>query len=246
MVKRTVIVLGTLLLLSACAGTPTRDPRSAQVNAELGLRYMLQGQNEIALEKLNRALEQDPQSATAHHYLAELYRRLGESDDADRHYRRAIELDDDNSSIYNNYGVFLCNEKRYDEAEKQFLKVLENPVYTGRAQTLENLGVCMRAKGDSAKATEYFRKALQADPRSPIALLAMAELSHAAGNSLSARAYLQRYNEVGPHTPESLWLGVRVERALGNKGAAASYGLLLKNRFPDSEEAARYLRSEKP
>ncbi|MGE0081381.1 MAG: type IV pilus biogenesis/stability protein PilW [Thiohalomonadaceae bacterium] len=244
--KKSLIVLAAALLLSACSGMPTRDPRSAQVNAELGLRYMLQGQNEIALEKLNRALEQDPKSPVAHHYLAELYRRLGESEDADRHFRRAIDLDDTNSSIYNNYGVFLCNEKRYEEAEKQFLKVLANPVYAGRAQTLENLGVCMRAAGDSAKATEYFRKALQADPKSAIALLGMAELSHAAGNALSARAYLQRYNEVGPHTPESLWLGVRVERALGNKGAAGSYGLLLKNRFPDSQEAGRYLRSEQP
>lgn len=244
--KRSILVLAAALLLSACSGMPTRDPRSAQVNAELGLRYMLQGQNEVALEKLNRALEQDPKSAIAHHYLAELYRRLGESKDADRHFRRAIALDENNSSVYNNYGVFLCNQKRYEEAEKQFLTVLQNPVYTGRAQTLENLGVCLRAAGNTTKAAEYFRKALQADAKSPIALLGMAELNHGAGNSLSARAYLQRYNEVGPHTPESLWLGVRVERALGNKGAAGSYGLLLKNRFPDSEEAGRYLRSEQP
>jgi type IV pilus assembly protein PilF len=244
--KKIVFVLAAAVLLSACSTMQTRDPRSAQLNAELGLRYMLQNQNELALEKLNRALEQDPDSAVAHHYVAELYRRLGESEDADRHYRRAIALDPENSSAFNNYGVFLCNEKRYGEAEKQFLIVLENPVYTGRAQTLENLGLCMQSAGENAKAADYFRKALKVDARAPKALLGMANISHAEGNSLSARAYLQRYNEVGPHTPESLWLGVRVERALGNNGAAASYGLLLKNRFPNAEETGRYLRSEKP
>ena len=242
--KMSVTVLAAVLLLSACSGMPTRDTRSAQLNAELGLRYMLQGQNEIALEKLTRALEQDPKSAVAHHYLAELYRRLGESEDADRHFRKAIDLDEGNSSLHNNYGVFLCNAKRYQESEQQFLKVLENPVYAGRSQTLENLGVCMRDAGNPAKARDYFHKTLQVNPKSSIALLGMAGLSHAAGNPLSARAYLERYNEIGPHTPESLWLGVRVERALGNKGAAGSYGLLLKNRFPGSEEAGRYLRSE--
>lgn len=244
--KKFVIVLAAAALLSACSSMQTRDTKSAQLNAELGLRYMLQNQNELALEKLNRALEQDPDSAVAHHYVAELYRRLGETEDADRHYRKAITLDRDNSSAYNNYGVFLCNEKRYDDAEQQFLAVLKNPVYTGRAQTLENLGLCMHAADDKVKAEEYFRKALLADPRTPKALMGMAQLSHAAGNALSARAYLQRYNEVAPHTPESLWLAVRVERALGNKGAAASQGLLLKNRFPDSQEARDYLRSEKP
>ena len=51
---------------------------------------------------------------------------------------------------------------------------------------------------------------------------------------MGARAYLQRIEELTPLTPELLWLGVRVEDAWGNHEAAARYGLLLKNNFPDS------------
>jgi type IV pilus assembly protein PilF len=246
---RLIAVLSLLLTLGACSSTSTvREAdrqKSAEANAELGLRYMLQGKNDIALEKFKRALDQDPKSAVAHHYIAELYRRLGENDDADRHYRRAISLNPEESSAYNNYGVFLCNQKKYEQAEKQFQAVLKNPVYTGRAQTLENLGMCMREGGETAKAEDYFRKALQTDPRLPNSLLAMADISLKGGNALSSRAYLQRYSEVGAPTPESLWLGIRVERILGDKSAVSSYGLMLKNNFPEAEETRLYLNSEK-
>lgn len=241
-------LLLVLAVLAGCSSSPVRQAdnlKSAEVNAELGLRYMLQGKNDLALEKLNRALEQDPKSATAHHYLAELYRRLDEHEEADLHYRRSVDLDPQDSSARNNYGAFLCGRRRYAQAEKQFLAVLKNPVYPGRAQTLENLGLCMREAGEQEKAEEYFRKALQADPRLPQALFVMAELSLARGNALSARAYLQRYAEAAPHTPQSLWLGIRVERLLGDKDMAASYGMLLKNNFPDAEETGLYLKTDR-
>lgn len=240
--------LVVVLALTGCASTGEKEfdrKKSAQANAELGLRYMLQGKNDIALEKFKRALEHDPKSAVTHHYMAELYRRLEEYDDADDHYRRAIDLDAEDSNVHNNYGVFLCSRKKYKQAEKEFLAVLENPVYAGRAQTLENLGTCMRESGDVAKAEAYFRKALAADPRLVKSLFAMADISFAAGNALSARAYLQRFGELAPHNPESLWLGIRVERILGDKNAAGSYGMTLKNKFPEAEQTRLYLKSLK-
>jgi len=248
MKSRVALVFCLALSLAACSSSPTREAdkkKSAEANAELGLRYMLQGKNDIALEKFKRALEQDPKSAMAHHYIAELYRRLEEYKDADRHYRHAIDLNPEDSNTHNNYGVFLCARKEYDDAEKQFLAVLKNPVYTARAQTLENLGTCMREGGQIAKAEGYFRKALALDPRLPKSLLAMADLSFASGNALSSRAYLQRYSELAPATPESLWLGVRVERSLGDKSAVASYGMMLKNQFPEAEQTRLYLESQK-
>lgn len=238
--RRIPAVMAAAVLLSACAAQPVHTggnaQKSAEVNAELGLRYMMQGKNDVALEKLDRALKQNPDSANAHHYLAELYRRLDKPAEADRHYQRALELDGKNTSLQNNYGVFLCNQKRYDEAEKRFLEVLDDPVYNGRARTLENLGLCMKEKPDLKKAETYFRKALALDKNLVKSLYAMAELSFAEGNYLSARAYLQRYLELAPHDPGTLWLGVQIERKLGDLDAAASYEMQLKANFPDSKE----------
>lgn len=237
-------ILPALLLLAACAGTPMQgdvDPqKSAELNAELGLRYMLNGKNELALQKLERALEYDPDSAQAHHYLGELYRRLEKPELARDHYRAAIGADPKYSAARNNYAAFLCSEGDAREGERQFLKVLDNPVYERPEAVYENLALCMRRAGEPAKAESYFRQALDIDPGLPQSLFAMAELQFEQGDHLSARAHLQRYQEVARHTPRSLWLGVRIEQALGDKDAVASYGMLLEGEFPESDQAQRY------
>lgn len=246
------VVAGLLvgLLLAGCTSSPSRDkvdPKQvAEANAELGLQYMLNGQYEVAMEKLKRALENDDDNVNANHYMAELYNRVGRYDDADRYFRRAVSEAKDDARLHNNYGAFLCSRKQYDRAEEQFRNALENPVYRGRLDTLENVGICMLDKPDIRKGEEYLRKTLAADPRRPKSLLGMARINFTQGNYLSTRAYLQRYLEVAHHTPETLWLGIRTERILGDKHALASYGMLLKNNFPNAEETSLYLKSTKP
>lgn len=240
--------LALVMMLTGCSGNAAREDvdyeKAAKANAELGLRYMLQGNNELALTKLKRALEHDPTYAPTHHYMAELYRRLDRPDKADDHFRDAVYYDDKNdSNLYNNYGAFLCSQGRHDDGVKQFLKVLDNPVYSRPGQVYENLGMCWESKPDLEKAEEYLRKALKENPRLPKSLLAMGRISFERGNTLSARAYLQRYEAVARHSPESLWLGVRIERILGDKDALASYGLMLKGRFPEAPETKLYLES---
>lgn len=244
---RILLVISLALFMTACVTSgPSIDGRqAAKANADLGLKYMEQGKYEAALDKFKRALDFDSSSLEAHHYIAELYRRLGETKDADRHYREAIDTDSDNSLVRYNYGVFLYNQKRYAESEKQFLEVLTNPVYPDRPKALENVGLCQLKVGKKEKAEASFRKALEMNPGLSTSLLMMGELAHTAGKSLSARGYLQRYREVAPHTPESLWLGIRVEQELGDRDAVASYGMLLKGVFPDSEEAKLYLKQQR-
>lgn len=249
--KQVLLVLSLVLstLLGGCSTTTVRDgvepEKAAQANAQLGLRYMLQGNNEVALTKLKRSLEYDPHYVPAHHYMAELYRRLERYDDAEEHYREALNyLEGDDSALHNNYGAFLCSQDRFDEGEEQFKKVLENPVYPRRDLVYENMGLCLERKPDLAKAEEYLRKGLQLNPRLPKSLLAMGRISFEHKNYLSARAYLQRYQSVARPTPGSLWLGIRVERVLGDKDALASYGLLLRKTYPDAPETKLYLESK--
>lgn len=249
--KRVVLLmsLSLFLVLGGCSSSPVRDgvnvEKAAQANAELGLRYMMQGEYEVAMTKLKRALSYDSNHVAANHYIAELYRRLGRNEDAEKHYRRALNYaEGDASSLHNNYGIFLCSQDRFDDGVEQLEKVLDNPVYPQRDQVYENIGLCVERKGDHDKAEEYLRKGLQLNPRMPKSLLAMARLTFAKKNYLSTRAYLQRFAEVARHTPESLWLGIQVERILGDKNALASYGLSLKGNFPDAPETKLYLQSQ--
>lgn len=247
-----VMIAGLMVVasmaLGACSSTgrgadtltPTSDRPDtlADTNVKLGIGYMQQGKPDLALGRLQRALELDPNLASGHNAIAILYEQLGKLDLAAEHYQRAVDLNPQDSAAHNNYGTFLCDKRnQLDKAEQQFLEALKNPLYATPELAYENAGLCAKRKPDVAKAEHYFRKALELSPKLPASLYQMALISFETGRYLPARAYLQRYSETARHTPQSLWLGIRIERELGDRNAVSSYSLYLKGGFPDSDEA---------
>ena len=249
--RNTLILTLGLVLLCGCATTPedgglkTRATSNdvAETNLNLGIAYMQRGEYEKALEKLDRAYQADPKYYATHYAYGLLYQELGKPVQAEQHFKKALSLNPTDSATRNAYGQFLCLQGHYKKAEQLFNEAAQNPLYQTPEVPLANAGLCAVNNKDDAKAEHYFRRALEINPKIPLALLQMSRLSYNQGKFLSARGYLQRYQEVARHTPESLWLGIRIERELGDKNAVASYGLLLKNNFPDSDEAALYLES---
>lgn len=239
------------LLQLSCASQPPQESgpkpatarQIASVNTQLGLGYLRNGQTDLAWERLNTAIEADPDYATAHNGIALVYDKRGEPDKAEKHFKRALELNPTDSAAQTNYGVFLCEHGRMDEGEAYFLKAVENPLYGKPAMAYTNAGLCRMRADDNSKAESYFRAALRADPRFPVALLNMAELSYDGGEYLAARAYMQRYEQVAKHNSRSLWLGIRIEERLGDKDAVSSLAMLLKANYPDSPETQLLLQS---
>jgi type IV pilus assembly protein PilF len=223
--------------LASCASISPDMERAAQINVQLGVEYLRQGDLEQALKKLERAIQEDPNLPSAHNALALLRQRLGQSKEAEKHFHRAIKLDPSNSEAQNNYGVFLYDQERYREAEEHFLEAIKNPFYSTPALAYENAGLAVQKIGDCEKAKEYYRKALQLEQRLPQSLYHMAEINFEQGHYQEAQEYLQRYWAVTQHTARSLWLSIRIEDKLNNKDAVSSYALLLRQNFPDSNEA---------
>lgn len=213
------------------------DPKAAELNMRLGINYLQRGDYAIALEKLEKALKQDPGLASAHNTIALLYQRLNELDKAEDHFEKAIAYQPKYSQAYNNFGVFLCQQGRYKEAEQRFLEAVKNPLYTSAAQAYENAGLCVSRIPEVELAEQYMRKALQMNPYLAKSLLRMAELSYQRQDYLRSRAYIERYRGAAAWTPQALLQAVKTEQQLGDKDAAASYAVLLKGRFPDSDQA---------
>lgn len=246
------LALALVMSLAACGSTPdiksdvNEGPDTlAETNLKLGIGYLQQGQRDLALSKLQRAVELDPKLAKAHSAIAVLYDQAGQADLALQHAERAVSLDPKDSAAHLNYGTFLCKQNQLDKADAQFQLVFKNPLYASPDAAYENAGVCAMRVPDPARAEQYFRSALQLNPKLPITLYQMAVLHYQTERYLPARAYLQRYAEVSQHTPQSLWLGIKVERQLGDRNTASGYALQLKSNFPDSEEARLLLESEK-
>ncbi|MEZ5542791.1 MAG: type IV pilus biogenesis/stability protein PilW [Pseudomonadota bacterium] len=244
-----VLLLLAPVLLAGCATTAVDGEKknaeaAARANTQLGVEYLRKGDYETSLKKLKKALEINPNYADAHDVIAVLYERVGELDLAEKHYKRGLKLSPDNAGAHNNYGRFLCNSKRYKEAEEEFQVAAGNAFYASPELPLFNAGLCMEGQPDPDKAESYYRQALEKNPGFAPALLQMASINFARENFLSARGYLQRFQQASPHTPESLWLGVRTEYALQDHKAWGKYALQLKNNFPDSRQTAQLMEWE--
>lgn len=245
-----VILLLAMALLVGCVTTSDTDSGSsptdaARYNVQLGLEYLNQGRRDLAMEKLQRAVEQDPRSAEARMALAYAYNHYGDADRADEHYSRALRLDDDNPDVRNTYGAFLCQHGRLQEAERHFLAAARNGEYTTPEVAWTNAGICAEREPDLDKAERYYREALNIDSRHADALWQMAQLAFNRDNALSARGFVQRYLEVAPRSAESMWLGYQVETALDDTVAAQRYARVLRDDFPNSEQARLLQEAER-
>lgn len=250
-------VISLALLLGACAGDgPPRPDTTSQVNAaggdisgpadartratlhtDLGVGYFSRGQLKIALDELNTAIKIDPTYEPAYNAMGLVYMNLGEDSNASWYFEKGLRLVPDDSETNNNYGWFLCQKGKYQEAIEHFNVALRNPLYPHPETAYANIGICSARKGDLVMATDYLERSMQVRPEFPIALLNLADIAYREGRYNDARAYLGRLQLQGPLDAQALWLGVRVERMRRDRSSMDSYAMQLSNRFPNSKEA---------
>lgn len=250
--KKTFFIFGILLLLSACV-TPGKSNSGnsdsyneselaarARAHTDLGAAYLQQGKFEIALSEFNESAQIDPSYAPAYNGLGLVYAALGEDAKADANYKKSIGLQPKNSEAHNNYGSFLCSNKRYDESIPHFLEAVKNPLYSTPYLAYANAGICSARKNDMKNAEVYLNKALQIEPLTHSAATQLAEIQFKRGDASTAKQTLQNALVASPNA-ETLWLGVKIARALGDKDNASSYALQLRQQYPNSEQARMLL-----
>ena len=252
--------MGTLLaaaLLAGCVGQPTdggsgvsgsaadsESRQRARAFTDLAGAYFTRAQYKTALDELRKAITADSGFGPAYNIYGLIYMELAEDKLAEENFRRAIDLDRNDSEARNNFGWFLCTRGRYDEGLQQFSTALHNPLYAKPEQAMANAGLCAEKKGDLALAEANFMKSLKLQPDNPNTVLKLAGLNFRQNRLAEVQRLLERHAELAPPTAESLWLGVRLERKLGDRAQEAAYGLQLRKRFPDSNEARLLLSGQ--
>jgi len=221
---------------SSTTVTESHDRNRARVHSELAAGYYELGNIGVALEEVREALKADPNYGPAYNIAGVVYAQLKEDGLAEQNFQRAIAINPVDSDANNNYGQFLCQRKREEEAIRYFMAAVRNPLYQTPDRSYVNAGVCARRRGDTAGAEEYFQLALKARPSQPQALYQLADIAYMRGDLGTAKAHLSRLAQGGVDTPEVLWLGVRVVRKMGDRNAEASYARQLRNKFPNSAE----------
>jgi type IV pilus assembly protein PilF len=255
-----------LALLSACTTTTTStsgivgvdgrdnraptpaagvaDPeRRAQSRLELASLHFAAGRPQVALDEIRQALAARPDMPEAIGLRALVLSATGDMAGAESSFQRAMELAPADGNIRHNHAWFLCQQRRFAEAEAAFDRTLAIPRYEGAARTLMSRGACQARAGRWLEAERSLSRSYELDPANPAAAYNLAEVLLRRGELERARFYASRINAVPEQVnAESLWLAARIERRLGNLDALQGFGRQLRERFPQSAQTLAFER----
>jgi len=248
--------LAVAIILAGCASTggapggeavpstasdQTDADRRAKVRLELASAYFARGQTETALDEVKQALSAKPDYGDAYNLRGLIYASLGDVNLAEDSFRRALQANPRDGDTMHNYGWFLCQQRRFEEAHVQFDQALAQPQYRAQPRTLLAQGVCQARAGRLADAERTLLRAYELDPSSPTTAVNLSEVLYRRNELERARFYISRVNnQPGQSNAQTLWLAARIENKLGNRPAVQQFGTELRNRFPQAPETLAF------
>lgn len=256
--QRVLAVLATLLV-SACAGVgpgettadlktesdKTDVDRRAAIRLELAAAYFERGQFSTALDEVKLSLAARPDQPAAHSLRGLIYAAMAEPRLAEESFRRALQLAPRDGDTMQKFGWFLCQQRRFDEADAMFVQALAQPQYRDTTRTLLAQGVCLARNSRWVPAEAALMRAYELDPSNPVTSFNLSDLLVRKGDLERARFHLQRLNSRPEFVnAQTLWLAARVEHRLGNAVALRSLAQQLRERFPQSPETLRLERGQ--
>ena len=252
--------LAAAWLLAACAGGPGALPpdqpsaiatasdqtdaeRRARVRLELASAYFSRGQTETALDEVKLSIQAKPDLPEAYNLRALIYAAMGEDRLAEASFARALQLNPRDGATLHNQAWFLCQRDRHAEAQAQFSAVLALPQYRDVARTQLARGVCYGRNRQWPEAEAALMRAYELEPGNPATGLNLAEVLYQRQDFERARFYIGRVNDApGAANAQTLWLAARIDHKLGRDADLRVLGNRLRERFPQSPEAALYER----
>lgn len=245
------LAAGLVLLLAGCAAPPPQDIRTAsdmtdadrraKLRLELASGYFARGQPTTALDEVKQALQARPDLPEGYNLRGLIYASLGEQKLAEESFQRALQLDPRSGDTLHNYGWFLCQFQRWDEASARFDQAVAIPQYRDVPRTLQAKGLCEARAGRLRESERTLTRSYEMDPANPGTAFNLGDVLFRLGEFERARFYLRRVNaEAANANAQTLWLAARIEHRLGNGVGARALGEQLRKRFPQSPEALQF------
>ena len=261
-IMKYLVILTTLtVLLTACQSTsqnttsvyqgtdPSQRKRDkmelAQARTALAGQYINQRQLDAAKRQLDEAIEAQPNYAPAYDMMGNLLKIEGSPSNianAEKYFKKAISLDPDFIQARNNYGVYLSELGRHQEAIEQFNIAGSTLGYHNRAGALENLGLTYLKMNNLKAAEMAFNKAIETESATVTAKMEMIDILIGRHESLKAKAYFndlqtmaQLHNQ--PMPSRLLYQGVRLGILQNDRQEIQRLSSQLLSQHPLSDEA---------
>ncbi|OEY68074.1 type IV pilus biogenesis/stability protein PilW [Marinobacter sp. X15-166B] len=213
---------------------------------QLATAYVGQGNVERARDHLDRAMELDPRNAGAHAAMGLIYQYEREPELAEAALARSLRLDPGYTRGRVFYGALLYGQGRFAEARDAFAVAARDTGYKDRASVFYNLGLTEEQLHNSPAAAVAYRRSVELSRGDPASLLALARVSiDNEEYELAARYYqrlldrMQRDPSMS-HSADSLLVGIKIARHYDDYNRVSSLALLLRDRFPDSDQYKQY------
>lgn len=237
------------VVLNACVTTETggfskkadRD-KALEASITLARQYISEQEWNQAKRHLKSALEINDKSAEVHEAMALVFQNTGELERAEEHYKLAIRYDGSISRVRLNYAGFLMRLQRCEEAIDELEIVVSDTLYDNRQQAYVSLGYCYSNLGDLEKTEDSFKRAfLMSNRQSPALMFELADVYYKLNEYNNAQRYYDGFRaQVKRQPPRALLLGARLAKHFNNDDALSSYGLALKNLYPNSQQYLDY------
>lgn len=250
-----VVMCVSTLALQGCQttggaeGLGKKDPETAvKVRTQMAAEYIRTGNLDAAKRSLDQALEVDSRDSTANMMMGVLLQQEGSDVNlkkAEYYFNRAISLDPKNAQARNNYGTYLFQMARYNDAIHQLKLAGASLGYDQRFRALENLGRTYLMIEDVPNAEKTFKQALQVNRDSIISMLELSEILYVQQKFVAARQLYEQYVRLVGQKNQSaraLWIGIRVARANNDQMGMQVLVNQLRALFPNSQEYQRYLK----
>ena len=240
------------IFITACQSPTTmvkKDPEKAvKVRTQLAAEYIKSGDLDSAKRTLDQALEMNSRDSAANMMMGILLQQEGSKvsmDKADAYFKRAISADPKNAQARNNYGTYLYQIERYNDAIEQLNVAGTTLGYEQRYKAFENVGRIYLKLGDMPNAEKSFKQALQVNRDSYISMLELSEIFYLKQQTAAAtQLYEQFVRGVGQKNQgaRALWIGIRNARANSDTMGMQALVNQLRALFPESPEYQRYLQ----
>ena len=128
---------------------PDSTRQRAMRRLSLASAYYEQNQNDVAQQEVRAALQIDPNYADAYSLLGLIHQRANAPVLAQQSFEQALQLASmppvrsaELAAIQHNYGWFLCEQNRFEQAQFQFAQALSHPSYASADKTSKAIAFC--------------------------------------------------------------------------------------------------------